>query len=107
MPENFPKMMPYITFDSDDLPEISGFKIGGKYTLCIEVEMTNVGKGDEFDMFAEGEEKESALNARFKVMSVELKKKKPVDETGYTRKSFAKEKGRRLAAANRRRMLGM
>ena len=60
------KMMPTLSLDASDLPEINGWKVGGKYKLAVEVEQVSVSKDD---MMVEGEKKQP-LHARFRIIKV-------------------------------------
>lgn len=58
-----------IRFDEDDLPELKGWKVGGKYTLTLKVEQTSMSKGDEYGEIGNSKEK-PMTRASFKVLSV-------------------------------------
>ncbi len=60
------KMMPTVSLDADDLPEINDWKVGGKYKLELEVEQVSASKDD---MMMEGEKKHS-MTARFRIIKV-------------------------------------
>lgn len=58
-----------VRFDEDDLPELTKWKVGGKYKLTMEVEQTSMSKGDEYGVNAPKGTK-SMMSASFKVISV-------------------------------------
>lgn len=58
----------FIRLDEDDLPELKKWKVGGKYTLTVEVEQTSMSMGDEY---GEIENKnKNKHRASFKVLNV-------------------------------------
>lgn len=56
--------LPRITFTVSDLPELKNWKVGGKYTLEVEVEQVAMSKNEY------GFEEEKELKATFKVTKV-------------------------------------
>ena len=60
------KMMPTVSLDADDLPEIKDWKVGGKYKLELEVEQVSASKDD---YMMEGEKKHP-MTARFRIIKV-------------------------------------
>lgn len=44
--EDYPTI---IRLNEDDLPEITKYKYGGKYTITLNVECVSVAKGDEYN----------------------------------------------------------
>lgn len=75
----------YISFDEEELPELKEWKVGGNYTLTLEVEQVSVSKGDEYGPYDEEEsaKEQSMIKGRFKVLNVETPdRKKPTKPTG-------------------------
>jgi hypothetical protein len=62
--EKLPKPRPSLMIDSDYLPEIEKWDVGKKYTLTLDVQMTEKSKGSEYE-----DEKEDCTHARLKVLS--------------------------------------
>lgn len=58
-----------IRFDEDDLPELTKWKVGGKYKLTMEVEQTGMSKGEDEMPYAPKGTKPT-MTATFKVISV-------------------------------------
>lgn len=58
------KPQPSINLTEDELPEIKSWKVGSKYSIILEVEMTRQSKGDIF--LSEGERK---YEGSFKILS--------------------------------------
>ena len=79
------KMMPSLSLDAEDLPEIKDWKIGGKYTLKVEVEQVSASKDD---MMTEGAKK-SPMHARFRVITVKSLSSSNMDNA-------MKEKGKKI-----------
>ncbi len=52
---------PSIRLTQKDLPAIKDWKVGGKYTIVLEVEQTSAEKGDEYS-------DDKGLSARFKIL---------------------------------------
>lgn len=63
--------MPTLSLDSDDLPAIKSWKVGGKYTILLEVEQIGANKGNQYDTLEPGDTKDTpqSISARFKVLS--------------------------------------
>jgi hypothetical protein len=59
-----------VRFDEDDIPELSKWKVGGKYTLTLEVEPISMSKGDEYGEMDSKEKPKT--RASFKVLSVSV-----------------------------------
>lgn len=57
-----------IRFDEEDLPEVKGWKVGGKYKLTLEVEQMSMSKGDEYGEMEHS--KKPLTRGSFKVLSV-------------------------------------
>lgn len=57
-----PDISPTMSLDSKDLPAISGWKVGGKYTITLEVEQTGMHKHDTID-------NDNDLHATFKILN--------------------------------------
>lgn len=57
-----------IRLDEDDLPELTKWKVGGKYKLTMEVEQISMSKGDEYGEMEPGSKNKT--RASFKVLSV-------------------------------------
>jgi hypothetical protein len=57
-----PDMAPTFTLGSDDLPDIKNWKVGGKYTITLDVEQTGANKHDMVD-------NDNDLHATFKILS--------------------------------------
>ena len=79
------KMMPSLSLDAEDLPEIKSWVVGGKYTLKVEVEQVSASKDD---MMMEGEKKRP-LHARFRVIAVKSLSSSHMDDED-------KEKGKKI-----------
>lgn len=62
------KMPPTLRLTSLDLSAIKGWKVGSKYKLQLEVEMTSLSQGSEYDMI--GQSPDKSTRASFKVTSV-------------------------------------
>lgn len=60
----------FIRLDEDDLPELKKWKVGGKYTLTLEVEQTSMSMGDEYNEL-DGKNK-NKHRASFKVLNVSV-----------------------------------
>lgn len=58
-----------LSLDSDDLPAIAKWNVGGKYTITLEVEQVSASKGDEYGPMETSSEGNKRLSARFKVLS--------------------------------------
>jgi hypothetical protein len=67
-PAEYSQMPPTISLSTKDVPELSKWKVGGKYKLTIEVEQTSMSKGDEYDMSRE----DNSYHGRFKVTDVKV-----------------------------------
>ncbi len=63
-PSKYPNV---IRFDEDELPELTKWRVGGKYRLTLEVEQVSMSKGEDYD---EGESQKPKTRASFKVVSV-------------------------------------
>ncbi len=78
---DMPESKPRIEFTGQDLPEMGDWDLGKKYTLTVEVEMTSVRKGSEWN------DKDKETRGTFKVTAVgvgEAKtKKNTVDNEEY------------------------
>lgn len=63
-----------ITLNSDQLPEIKDWKVGEKYSLCLDVEQSSMRIGDMFDMPMGGGSKaqNDLVTATFKVKAVSV-----------------------------------
>lgn len=62
------KMPPTLRLSSLDLSAIKGWKVGSRYKLQLEVEMTSLSQGNEYDMI--GQSPDKSTRASFKVTSV-------------------------------------
>lgn len=58
------KPQPSVSLSEEDLPEIKSWKVGGKYSIILEVELTRLSKGDVFM-----DEKDRKYEASFKITS--------------------------------------
>lgn len=58
------KPQPSVSLSEDDLPEIKDWKVGGHYSIILEVEQTRLSKGDIFM-----DEKDRKYEASFKILS--------------------------------------
>ena len=80
------KMMPTVSLDAGDLPEIKDWKVGGKYKLELEVEQVSASKDD---YMMEGDKKHP-MTARFRIIKVNTSSGKgPITEQ-------LKEKGKKV-----------
>ena len=88
------KPLPTIYLNSDQLPEIKDWKVGGKYSLCLEVEQSSMRQGSEYDMEMIGGEKVSKdlITATFKVTKVEVDKE-DAEEMTYAEEYAKKRSG--------------
>lgn len=95
---------PQISFDEDYLPEIKDWKVGGKYTLHVEVEQVSLDKDSGMTL---GGEEPKKMNARFKVLSVRPSKEKQEEseesEESENGTEYSAPKGRKIGEAFRRR----
>lgn len=103
-----PKYMPTISLDDDDLPEVSTMKIGEKYQLCIDVELTGIRKGEDFPMETEDDKRgKSKITGNFKIISAELEqgkeKEKGKELSEMDSSEFQKEKARRRSDAAKKK----
>lgn len=64
---DMPDMAPTISLGSDDLPAIKNWKVGGKYTITLNVEQTGMHKHDTID-------NDNDLHATFKILSAKESK---------------------------------
>lgn len=62
------KMPPTLRLSEEELPDIKDWKVGGKYTITLEVEQTGSHKGDTMMPMMEGESKPAKISAEFKVL---------------------------------------
>lgn len=60
------KIYPTFQIDSEDLPELEDWKVGGKYTLVMEVEQMSMRQGSEW----QGDKQDKKIKATFKVLKV-------------------------------------
>lgn len=75
-------VLPTFTMSESDLPALKDWKVGQKYTLCVEVEMMKAMKGDEYPMY--GQETDKKVNGTFKIVSVGVEDPEEKDyETEY------------------------
>lgn len=58
-----PRQQPTLNLSIKDLPDIKDWKVGGKYTIQLEVEQTSAEKGDSYY-----DDSDKELRARFKVL---------------------------------------
>ncbi len=70
------KPQPSVSLSEDDLEAIKGWKVGGKYTITLEVEMTRLSKGDIFMP-----ETDRKMEASFKILSASEGGEVKEDET--------------------------
>lgn len=78
-------ILPTFTMSETDLPAMKDWKVGEKYTLCIEVEMTKAMKGEEYPMY--GQEPDKKVNGTFKIVSVGVDEEDQGDyEAEYAKK---------------------
>ena len=68
------KMAPTFSLDEEVLPELKDWKIGGKYSICLDVEQIGADKGMGMDS-------KGPINARFKVISAHVCDKSMDEET--------------------------
>ena len=61
-------ILPTFSLSEKDLPEMKDWKVGDKYTLVIEVEMTKMMQGSEYPMY--GTPPDKTIKGNFKVTSV-------------------------------------
>ena len=80
------KIYPTFQLDDEDLPEIADWKVGGKYTLVMEVEQISMRQGSEW----QGDNKDNKIKASFKVLKVGVEE--PEDE-GYEMEYAKKRSG--------------
>ncbi len=66
-PMKYPTM---VRFDEDELPEITKWKVGGKYKITLDVEQMSMSKGDEFNEIEGNRKEKPKTRASFKVLSV-------------------------------------
>jgi len=65
------KETPTIRLTSEDIPELKDWKVGGKYSLSIEVEQTSMRQGSEYEIEDSDESaKDKKISATFKIKSV-------------------------------------
>jgi len=78
---DMPQSKPRVEFSGQDLPEMEKWDVGDKYTLTIEVEMTSIRKGSEWN------DKDKETRGTFKVNAVGVgegkKKSNLVDNDEY------------------------
>ena len=80
------KMMPTVSLDAEDLPEIKDWRVGEKYKLELEVEQVSASKDD---YMMEGDKKHP-MTARFRIIKVTTSSGKgPITEQ-------LKEKGKKV-----------
>ncbi len=60
---------PEFSITEKDLPAITEWKVGGKYTLTMDVEQVSASKGSEYDSPMGGEKEEH--RARFKILGID------------------------------------
>ena len=73
-PQKYPTT---VRFDEDDLPELTKWKVGGRYQLTLEVEQISMSKGDEYQELGESSKDKPKVRASFKVLSVSTPDGKP------------------------------
>lgn len=63
---------PQFSINERDLPAIKEWKVGEKYTMTVNVEMTSSSKGNDYNvpLGNDGKRKETH-NARFKILSID------------------------------------
>lgn len=69
---DMPESRPRIEFTGQDIPELDDWDVGDKYTLVIEVEMTSMRKGSEWN----DNDKETRATFKVNAVGVETEKKK-------------------------------
>jgi len=69
------KPQPSVSLSEDDLSALKEWKVGGKYTITLEVELTRLSKGDIFM-----DEKNRKMDASFKILSVTTGEGEPEDK---------------------------
>lgn len=91
MIEDMPQSKPRVEFTGQDLPEMEDWDIGQTYTLTIEVEMTSIRKGNEWN------DKDKETRGTFKVNAIGVglpdKKKKDTLEDGEYAEMMNKARG--------------
>ncbi|EKE25620.1 MAG: hypothetical protein ACD_5C00095G0004 [uncultured bacterium] len=88
--EKMKHQLPEMTMHSNEMPEVKEMQIGKKYKMVVEMEVTKMGKGEEYGgiMMENGKEvKETGMFARCKVVFMKMMTEKP-----DTLKSFAAKK---------------
>jgi len=70
------KTPPTLSLSEDDLPAIKGWKVGGKYSINLEVEQVSSSKGDMYGPM--GSDKK--ISARFHVLSATTKGESKVED---------------------------
>lgn len=77
------RQLPSVYFREEDLPELAGWSVGGKYYLVIGVEMT----GKNAAMVGDGNDQKK-LEGSFKILTVEKMKQSPQEQRTRERRAF-------------------
>lgn len=96
------KMPPTLRLSEEDLPELKEWKVGGKYTVTLEVEQVESRKGDM--MMMEGENKSPKISAEFKVLKAYTGEREENGEEMEESEEEKSEKSPKVAEALRRKL---
>lgn len=77
-------ILPSFTLTEKDLPQMKDWKVGEKYDLCVEVEMTKSMKGDEYPMY--GQEPDKSVKGTFNIVSVGVDEEEEDYQTEYAKR---------------------
>lgn len=80
-------IQPSVSLSEDDLSAIKDWKVGGKYSIILEVEQTRLSKGDIFM-----DEKDRKYEASFKILSAKVAGESEQEEDKPERYPHNKEK---------------
>lgn len=70
-PNKVTAMPTMLSLDEEQLPELKKWKVGGKYTLVVDVEQVSMSKQDPYESLESDKKDEpKEMSARFKVLSV-------------------------------------
>lgn len=98
-PSAVERMKPMLHLSEDDLPEIKDWKVGGKYTIVLEVEQTGAHKNMAM---LEGDSKK--MSADFTVLNVSVGDRDEEEEDEDYEETSEGEKPVKVAQALRRKL---